>query len=141
MSLNPPQSAAQKFKKPIKLTTPKTILREDVKIQTNNRNIRSSQSFRPSFSLKNKASINCNIDEGDLSEKEITKKVNEYRMTLNKELLKLLSEQRVKEHEREILLSQTTDTIQRNNLIYQFYGERSLASNQILKFNEYLILR
>jgi len=71
-----------------------------------------------------------------LSESEVTQKLDDYRMILNQNLLKLLSEQRVKEQEREVILSQTTNEKEKNKLINQFNNERTIASNKIVIFNE-----
>lgn len=71
-----------------------------------------------------------------LNEKDIAKKLDEFRLKLNQNLLKLLSEERQKEDERERVLAVTTDSGERKKLEKYFGYERAQASTKIVKFNE-----
>jgi hypothetical protein len=85
---------------------------------------------------KNAVNANNSNTPAVLSEKEILKKVEEFRMKLNQGLLKLLSEERQKEDERERMLAMSTNQEERRKLERYFGYDRAQASNKIVEYNE-----
>jgi hypothetical protein len=71
-----------------------------------------------------------------LPEKEIVKRVDEYRLKLNQNLLKILSDERQKEDDRERMLQLAKNNDERHKLEKYFGSERATATTKILKFNE-----
>ncbi len=91
---------------------------------------------RVSSSVTRNVNINNSNPSALLSEKEILKKVEEFRMKLNQGLLKLLSEERQKEDERERMLAMSTNQEERRKLERYFGYDRAQASNKIVEYNE-----
>jgi hypothetical protein len=69
-------------------------------------------------------------------EKEITKKIEQYRLSLNQELLELLAEERRKEDSRERMLKDVESVDERAKLEKLFNLERTQSSNKIEQFNK-----
>jgi hypothetical protein len=103
--------------------------------------ILNSSSYNKNFSnttnLQNPKLLNKTNSSGQFSEKEILRKVEEFRMKLNQGLLKLLSEERQKEDERERVLAMNNNSEERRKLERYFGYERAQASNKIVEYNEY----
>lgn len=64
------------------------------------------------------------------------KLIHDYRLSLNKELLRRLFEEREKENLRENVLRTTRDLNERKNLEKRYIYERSKASSEIIMINE-----
>ena len=62
--------------------------------------------------------------------------MDEYRFNLNQELLKVLTEEREKEENRERVLAKTSKKDEREKYEKLFGIERASASDKILKYNE-----
>ena len=103
------------------------------KISSNSNN---NSVSRVSSSVTKNPNVNNSNPSVHLSEKEILKKVEEFRMKLNQGLLKLLSEERQKEDERERMLAMTTNQEERRKLERYFGYDRAQASNKIVEYNE-----
>lgn len=71
-----------------------------------------------------------------LTDKEIEKKVEEFKRKLNLDLLKVLSEEKFKEEERELLYNKTTNPVERKRLEKIIAMERTQSSERIMKINE-----
>jgi len=71
-----------------------------------------------------------------LMEKQILKKVDEYRLELNSELLQLLAEERKIEEQREYNLKQIISEIEKKNLNNIYGRERSITSKKIISLNK-----
>jgi len=69
-------------------------------------------------------------------EKQILKKVDEYRLELNSELLQLLAEERQIEEQREYNLKQIISEIEKKNLNNIYGRERSVTSKKIISLNK-----
>jgi hypothetical protein len=95
---------------------------------------KTNKNSQSSVSASDSNTFNSKLQQ--LDEKEIEKKINEYRLKLNQNLLKLLSEERQKEDERERILAVTNDPAERKKLEQYFGYERAQASNKVVKFNE-----
>jgi len=76
------------------------------------------------------------INKKQLSEKEISKKIENFKNNIMKDLLKVLSEEKFKEEEREILYNKTINPIERKRLEKIISMERAISSEKILKLNE-----
>lgn len=85
---------------------------------------------------RSQMSVSDSIPNKKLTEKEIDKCLQEYRSKLNSELLKILSEEKYKEQEREILYENTIDIIEKKRLEKIISMERAQSSEKILKLNE-----
>jgi len=72
-----------------------------------------------------------------LTEKELDRMLQDYRGRLNSELLKILTEEKHKEEEREVLYNNTIDIIEKKRLEKIISMERAQSSERILKINEY----
>ncbi len=64
------------------------------------------------------------------------KLINNYRLSLNKELLRRLFEEREKENIRENILKSTKNIDERKNLEKRYIHERAIASSEIILINE-----
>lgn len=69
-------------------------------------------------------------------EKDIEKKINLHKIKLNKEILKILKEEKIKENQRNILYSKTTSVVEKKNLESIIALERVQSSEKILRLNE-----
>jgi hypothetical protein len=74
-----------------------------------------------------------------LTEEEIQKKLDTFRNKLLKDLMKILSEEKHKEEERELLHLKTTNVKEKKRLENIISMERAQSSEKIIKFNEYLL--
>lgn len=63
--------------------------------------------------------------------------MNDYRLELNRELLRILAEEREKEDEREKLLQYAETQAERNKMEERFTYERAESSQKIMEFNAY----
>jgi len=68
-------------------------------------------------------------------EKDILKKVEDYRLKLNEDLLALLSDERQKDENREKTVKETLDFDTRKRLEKAYGIERAQASYKIINFN------
>jgi hypothetical protein len=90
-----------------------------------------------SSSSKNMKLVKSNqIEKKQLTEKEIQAKVDDFRKKLMKDLLKILSEEKFKEEERELIYNKTTNLIEKIRLEKIIQMERALSTERILKMNE-----
>ena len=71
--------------------------------------------------------------------KDIMKKIHNYRLSLNQELLKILTEEREKEKKREIIVGNCAKEDDKLRLEKLFAIERAVASNKIINFNKYIV--
>ena len=71
-----------------------------------------------------------------LPEEEITKKIETFRNKLLKDLMKILSEEKHNEEERDIIYQKTTNPKERKRLENIIAMERAQSSEKIIKFNE-----
>jgi hypothetical protein len=71
-----------------------------------------------------------------LTEKECEKMMQDYRARLNGELLKILTEEKYREEEREILYNNIIDIIEKKRFEKIISMERAQSSERILKINE-----
>jgi hypothetical protein len=103
----------------------------NVEYLSKNFNVKPSNSHGYSnSSVTNNQKIKEHID------KEVVKKVEQYRLTLNEELLKILAEERQKEDNRERMLMEADTAEERLKLEKLFAIERSQASIKIVHFNK-----
>ena len=72
----------------------------------------------------------------NLTEEQIEKKVNQYKVKLNKELLKLLAEEKQNEELREQTMSKLKTKNERRKMEREYGKERADASEKIIKKNE-----
>lgn len=72
----------------------------------------------------------------DFIENEISKKVENYRLALNHELLKILAEERQNEDSRERMIAEAECSEERVKLDKIFTIERSQSSHKIVNFNK-----
>jgi hypothetical protein len=79
------------------------------------------------------------VTKKPLTEKEIEKKVEDYKKKLMSELLKVLSEEKFKEEERELLYNKTSNLIEKKRLEKIIAIERAQSSERIMHINEYLL--
>ena len=116
------------------------VIKSDRKDDRNNF-IRKSDK-RTSASSFNKSSTcnNLNVVKNEYKEKDFEKRRNELRLNLNQNFLKVLSDERKKEDEREKILANTIDPIEHKNLDEVFGYERAVASKRIMKLNEYIFV-
>lgn len=89
--------------------------------------------FEDFFAKKNE-DANEKYLKGDKINEE--KLINDYRLSLNKELLRRLFEEREKENLRENLLRTTMDLNEKKNLEKRFVNERVQSSSEIIMINE-----
>lgn len=68
------------------------------------------------------------------------KLIEEYRLQLNKELLRKLHEEKEKEKLRENLLNSAKDKAEKKKMEERFIFERAVASNEIILINEYIYI-
>jgi hypothetical protein len=71
-----------------------------------------------------------------LLENEILHNINEFRYRLNQELLSMLSEEKIKEENREKALISCNNKKERQNMERMFGVERAQAAQKINQFNE-----
>jgi len=71
-----------------------------------------------------------------LSEQEIEKRLEDYKKKLMSNLLKVLSEEKFKEEERELLYNKTSNLIEKKRLEKIIAIERAQSSERIMHFNE-----
>ncbi len=71
-----------------------------------------------------------------LTEEEIQKKVDTFRNKMLKDLMKILSEEKHKEEERELLYLKTSNIKEKKRLENIISMERAQSSEKIIKFNE-----
>lgn len=71
-----------------------------------------------------------------LTEKEIQKKIEEYKKKLISDLLKVLSDEKYKEEERELTYNKTTNPVEKKRLEKVIAMERAQSSEKIMKINE-----
>ena len=83
--------------------------------------------------------INPTNNTGYNIEAEILKKVEDYKKKLMSDLLKVLSEEKFKEEERELTYQKTTNPIEKKRLEKIISMERAQSSERIMKINEYII--
>ena len=104
-------------------------IKPHLKILTSKNKIKSTSSnnFNNSSNL---------FKDSNFIEKEISRKVDQYRLSLNQELLIILSEERQKEDNRERTLAEVEDDEERNKLEKLFGLERNQASYKIVNFNK-----
>jgi hypothetical protein len=69
-------------------------------------------------------------------EKDIEKKINVYKIKLNKDMLKILDEEKFKENQRNILYSKSTTEVERKRLENFIALERVISSEKIMRINE-----
>ena len=86
--------------------------------------------------LNNNNVNNIFTKDKEYIEKEITKKIENYRLTLNQDLLKILAEERQKEDNRDRILSEAETGEDRMRLEKIFTIDRNRASNKIENFNK-----
>jgi hypothetical protein len=67
---------------------------------------------------------------------DIDKKIYNYRLILNQDLLKILGDERTREEERERRINECTSEQEKIKLEKLFGVERALASNKIVNFNK-----
>ncbi len=95
-----------------------------------------SQKGLSSKRFSNKSSNLNQFKDKEYIEKEISKKIEQYRLSLNQELLELLAEERRKEDSRERMLKDVESVEERVKLEKLFNLERSQSSNKIEQFNK-----
>lgn len=83
-----------------------------------------------------KLGAQLNKNKKILSDSEIEKKVEDYKRKLNSDLLKVLSEEKFKEEERELLYNRTTNQAEKKRLEKIIAMERAQGSERIMKINE-----
>jgi hypothetical protein len=71
-----------------------------------------------------------------LTEQEIGKRLEDYKKKLMSELLKVLSEEKFKEEERELLYNKTSNLIEKKRLEKIIAIERAQSSERIMQINE-----
>ena len=79
---------------------------------------------------------NETLSEESLTEEQIEKKVNQYKVKLNKELLTLLAEEKQNEELREATMSKLKTKSERRKMEREYGKERAEASEKIIKKNE-----
>jgi hypothetical protein len=107
----------------------------------------SSKMFSPNITTNNLSipsitTINTNFFNSKffkkipLPENEILKRLDGYKKKLMNGLLKTLSEEKLKEEERELNYNKTTNPVDRKKLEKIISMERALSSEKIMKMNE-----
>lgn len=97
---------------------------------------RSFQKANSSNKFSSKSGTLNQFNDKDYIEKEIVKKIEQYRLSLNQELLELLAEERRKEDGRERMLKEAESVEERTKLEKLFNIERSQSSKKIEQFNK-----
>lgn len=88
--------------------------------------------------IKNKSTndLKTTLSNKYSTEKHIEEKVNGYRLLLNKELIKMIQNEEIKENERNRALSLTKDPKEKKILLQLHEKERKEANQKIVEFNE-----
>lgn len=98
---------------------------------THNRNVFLTAKKENTFDEQNET-----LSEEQLTEEQIEKKVNQYKVKLNKELLTLLAEEKQNEELREATMSKLKTKSERRKMEREYGKERADASEKIIKKNE-----
>jgi hypothetical protein len=114
-------------------------LNADEKLPSQNESI--NKSIINKSSIINNSKTNNVIQEKPnpkkvLTGKEIQKKLEDYKKKLNSDLLKVLSEEKFKEEERDLLYNKTTNPIEKKRLEKIIAMERAQSSEKIMLMNE-----
>jgi hypothetical protein len=72
-----------------------------------------------------------------LTEKEIAKKVEDYRQKMNQDLAKLINDEKEKEAERTKAYDEEADPEEKKKLEVQISAERGQSSQRVMKMNTY----
>jgi hypothetical protein len=113
--------------KEINASKSKIITSEQSTVLNNNLN-------KSQISNREKAS---NSNNNNLSEKEITKKVEDYKMKLNQQLADLINEEKEKEEERNRIYDREQEPDKKKELESQISKERTQSTSKVMKLTTY----
>ena len=108
------------------------------KSNNNNNNNKIGQPSKDEFLIEFEQSCNKEFNEikDNITQEEINKILQEKRTKMNFHLLKILSEERIKEEERENLFVNCLDLMEKKKLQKNISIERTLSTEKVTKLNE-----
>ena len=113
----------------------KVLKHDSSVISTNNNNI-NKESARKEEKQSKQSQKKSQPKDKNLNEKDVDKKVEDYKQTLNQELLKLLSVEKEREIERKALYEKAEGEEAKKKVEADMKEERNKAAEHVMKLNE-----